>query len=68
MEHEFSAYLESVGLSGKEFFIHLETGGKAVVSGLDETQNKQVENYVEEHGEIPQYHMDFIWSGKELKS
>ena len=51
LEQEFSSYLESIGLSGKEFSIHLETGGKAVVSGLDEAQNKQVENYVEEHWE-----------------
>ena len=51
LEQKFSSYLESIGLSGKEFSIHLETGGKAVVSGLDETQNKQVENYVEEHWE-----------------
>ena len=51
LEQELSSYLESIGLSGKEFSIHLETGGKAVVSGLDEAQNKQVENYVEEHWE-----------------
>ena len=52
LEQEFSSYLEFIGFSGKEFSIHLETGGKAVVSGLDETQNKQVENYVEEHWEL----------------
>ena len=51
LEQEFSAYLESVGISGKEFSIHLKTGGKAVVSGLDEAQKEQVENYVEEHWE-----------------
>ena len=51
LEQEFSSYLESIGLSGKEFSIHLETGGKAVVSGLDEMQNKQVENYVAAHWE-----------------
>ena len=51
LEQEFPSYLESIGLSGKEFSIHLETDGKAVVSGLDETQNKQVENYVEAHWE-----------------
>ena len=51
LEQEFFLYLESIGLSGKEFSIHLETGGKAVVSGLDEMQNKQVEKYVEEHWE-----------------
>lgn len=46
LEQEFSAYLESVGLSGKEFSIHLETGGKALVSGLDEAQKEQVEDYM----------------------
>ena len=51
LEQEFSSYLESIGLSGKEFSIHLETGGKAVVSGLDETQKEQVEDYIEEHWE-----------------
>lgn len=49
LEQDFSAYLESVGLSGKEFSIHLETGGKAVVSGLDEAQKEQVEDYIEAH-------------------
>ena len=24
-------------------------------------------NYKQEHGEIPQYHMDFKWSGKEIQ-
>ena len=24
-------------------------------------------NYKKEHGEIPQYHMDFKWSGKEIQ-
>ena len=51
MEQDFSAYLESVGLSGKEFSIHLETGGKAVVNGLDEAQKEQVEDYIEAHWE-----------------
>jgi len=51
LEQEFSAYLESVGLSGKEFSIHLETGEKAVVSGLDEAQKEQVEDYIEVHWE-----------------
>lgn len=51
LEQEFSSYLESIGLSEKEFSIHLKTGGKVAVSGLDETQNKQVENYVEAHWE-----------------
>lgn len=51
LEQEFAAFLESIGLSGKEFSIHLETGGKTVVSGLDEMQNKQVETYVEAHWE-----------------
>lgn len=116
LEQEFSAYLESVGLSGKEFSIHLKTGGKAGVSGLDEAQKEQVEdltmerkvtgwyiysenivglpsviasslnsadstdkyydnkqminsilNYKQKHGEIPQYHMDFQWNGRELE-
>ena len=51
LEQEFSAYLESLGLSDKEFSIHLETGGKAEVSGLDEAQKEQVENYIESHWE-----------------
>lgn len=51
LEQDFSAYLESVGLSGKEFSIHLETGGKVVVSGLDEAQKEQVEDYIEVHWE-----------------
>ena len=51
LEQEFSAYLESVGLSGKEFSIHLETGGKVMVNGLDEIQKGQVEDYIEEHWE-----------------
>ena len=51
VEQEFSVYLESIGLSDNAFFVHLETGGKAVVSGLDEMQNKQVEEYVEAHWE-----------------
>lgn len=51
LEQEFVAYLESVGLSGKEFFIHLETDGKAVVNGLDEAQKEQVEYYIEAHWE-----------------
>lgn len=33
------------------FSIHLETGGKAEVSGLDEAQKEQVENYIESHWE-----------------
>ena len=24
-------------------------------------------NYKQDHGEIPQYHMNFNWSGKELQ-
>ena len=63
LEQEFSSYLESIGLSGKEFSIHLETGGKAVVRGLDETQNKQVENYVEEHWE--QFKNIYLTTSKE---
>ena len=51
LEQEFSSYLESIGFSGKEFSIHLETGGKAVVSGLDEAQKEQVEDYIEAHWE-----------------
>ena len=51
LEQDFSAYLESVELSGKEFSIHLETGGKAVVSGLDEAQKEQVEDYIKAHWE-----------------
>ena len=51
LEQELSAYLESVGLAGKEFSIHLETGGNVVVSGLDETQMEQVDRYIEEHWE-----------------
>ena len=51
LEQDFSAYLESVNLSGKEFSIHLETGGKAVVNGLDEAQKEQVEDYIEAHWE-----------------
>ena len=33
------------------FSIHFETGGKAEVSGLDEAQKEQVENYIESHWE-----------------
>lgn len=49
LEQDFSAYLESVDLSGKKFSIHLKTGGKAVVSGLDEVQKEHVEDYIEVH-------------------
>lgn len=51
LEQEFSMYLESIGLLDKEFSIHLETGGKAEVSGLDKVQKEQVENYIESHWE-----------------
>lgn len=51
LEQDFSAYLESVELSGKEFSIHLETNGKAVVSGLDEVKKVQVKDYIKAHWE-----------------
>ena len=63
LEQEFSAYLESVGLSGKEFSIHLETGGKVVVSGLDEAQKEQVEDYIEAHWE--QFKNVYLTTSKE---
>ena len=63
LEQEFSSYLESIGLSGKEFSIHLETGGKAVVSGLDETQKEQVEDYIEVHWE--QFKNVYLTTSKE---
>ena len=49
LEQEFSAYLKTIGLSDKEFSIHLETGGKAEVSGLDEEDKEQVEHYIESY-------------------
>ena len=51
LEQEFITYLEAVGLSGKEFSFHLKTGGKTVVSGLDEAKKEQVEDYIEAHWE-----------------
>ena len=51
LEQEFSSYLETIGVLGKEFSIHLETGEEAVVGGLDAVQNEQVENYIEVHWE-----------------
>lgn len=49
LEQEFADYLESIGLSGKQFEIRLATAGKVEVSGLDEKQQKQVESYIESH-------------------
>lgn len=63
LEQEFSAYLESIGLSDKEFSIHLETEGKAEVSGLDETQKEQVESYIESH--LEQFKNVYLTASKE---
>lgn len=49
LEQEFSDYLETIGLSNRSFEIYLTTAKKAAVSGLDETQQRQVESYIEAH-------------------
>lgn len=49
LEQEFSDFLESEGLSDKQFTIHLTSDGKAEVSGLGGEQQKAVEDFVIAH-------------------
>jgi len=49
VEQDFSVYLDAMGLSNRQFDVHLATNKKAEVTGLSEEENQLISEYIETH-------------------